>query len=64
MSSIDQIAQKFRSLRMPGIAEHLEPLLSQAEANESSYLHFAQSLVEHEENQRNSKRIEQNRRRC
>ena len=63
MSSIDQIAQKFRSLRMSGIAEHLEPLLSQAEANESSYLYFAQSLVDYEEKQRNSKRIEQNRRR-
>lgn len=63
MPSIDQVAQKFRGLRMSGIAEHLEPLLSQAEANESSYLHFAQSLVEYEENQRNSKRIEQNRRR-
>jgi len=63
MSSIDQVAQKYRSLRLSGIAEHLEPLLAQAEANESSYLHFAQSLVEHEETQRNSKRIEQNRRR-
>jgi DNA replication protein DnaC len=48
---------------MSGIAGHLEPLLAQAEANESSYLHFAQSLVEYEETQRNSKRIEQNRRR-
>jgi DNA replication protein DnaC len=63
MSSIDQVAQKYRSLRLSGIAEYLEPLLTQAEANESSYLHFAQSLVEYEENQRNSKRIEQNRRR-
>jgi DNA replication protein DnaC len=63
MSSIDQVAHQYRSLRLSGIAEHLEPLLVQAEANESSYLHFAQSLVEYEQNQRNSKRIEQNRRR-
>jgi len=63
MSSIDQVAQKYRSLNLSSIAEHLESLLAQAEANESSYLHFAQSLVEHEERQRNRKRIEQNRRR-
>jgi DNA replication protein DnaC len=63
MSSIEQVAQIYRSLRLSGIAEHLEPLLTQAEANESSYLHFAQSLVEYEQNQRNNKRIEQNRRR-
>ena len=48
---------------MTPFLEHLEPLLAQAEANESSYLHFAQSLVEYEQTQRNSKRIEQNRRR-
>jgi len=34
---------QYRSQRLSGIAEHLEPLLSQAEAKESSYLHFAQS---------------------
>ncbi len=63
MSAIEQVAQKYRSLRLSGIAEQLEPLLIQAEASESSYLHFAQSLVEYEETQRNNKRIEQNRRR-
>jgi DNA replication protein DnaC len=63
MSSIESVAQKCRSLRLPGIAEHLEPLLTQAEANESSYLHFAEALVDYEQTQRNGKRIEQNRRR-
>jgi DNA replication protein DnaC len=64
MSSINSVAQKYRSLCLAGIAEHLEPLLSQAEANESSYLHFAESLVLHEQQQRNGKRIEQNKRRA
>ena len=64
MSSINQIAQKYRSLCLAGIADHLEQLLSQAEANESSYLQFAESLVRHEQQQRNGKRIEQNRRRA
>jgi len=63
MPSIDQVAQKYRSLHLSGIADKLETLLTQAEANESSYLQFAQSLVEYEQTQRNSKRIEQNRRR-
>ena len=64
MPTIEHVVQTCRSLRLSGIAEHLEPLLAQAEANESSYLHFAQSLVEYEQAQRNSKRIEQNRRRA
>ncbi len=61
MLSIEHVSQKFRCLCMSGIAEQLEPLISQAEANESSYQHFAQNLFEYEEKQRNSKRIEQNR---
>jgi DNA replication protein DnaC len=64
MSSIDSVAQQYRSLCLSGIAEHLEQLLGQAEANESSYLHFAESLVLHEQQQRNGKRIEQNKRRA
>ncbi|MGZ4955205.1 MAG: IS21-like element helper ATPase IstB [Methylobacter sp.] len=64
MSSINNVAQKYRSLCLAGIADHLEQLLSQAEANESSYLHFAESLVLHEQSQRNGKRIEQNKRRA
>jgi len=64
MSSINSVAQKYRSLCLSGIAEHLESLLSQAEANESSYLHFAEALVEHEQQQRQGKRIEQNKRRA
>jgi len=64
MSSIDSVAQKYRGLCLSSIADQLERLLSQAEANESSYLHFAEALVEHEQQQRNGKRIEQNKRRA
>jgi DNA replication protein DnaC len=38
--------------------------LSQAEANESSHLHVAEGLIEQEMQQRNGKRIEQNKRRA
>jgi len=64
MSSINSVAGKYRSLCLSGIAEHLATLLSQAEANESAYLHFAESLVDYEHQQRNRKRIEQNRKRA
>jgi DNA replication protein DnaC len=64
MSSIESVAQKYRGLCLTSIADQLERLLSQAEANESSYLHFAEALVEHEQHQRNGKRIEQNKRRA
>jgi DNA replication protein DnaC len=64
MPSINSVAQQYRSLCLTGIAEHFEHLLSQAEAQESSYLNFAQALVEYEQLQRNGKRIAQNKRRA
>ncbi len=64
MSSIESVAQKYRAVCLSGIAEHLESLVSQADANESSYLHFAETLVERELQHRNGKRIEQNKRRA
>ena len=64
MSSINSVAHKYRSLCLSGVAEQLEQLLSQAEAHESSYLNFAETLVDHEQKQRNSKRIDQNKRRA
>ncbi|SDH80355.1 IstB-like ATP binding protein, partial [Nitrosomonas sp. Nm132] len=60
----NSVAQKYRGLCLSGIAEQLEQLLSQAQANDISYLQFAEALVVHEHNQRNSKRIEQNRKRA
>jgi DNA replication protein DnaC len=62
MSSIDSVAQKYRSLHLS--AQGLEQMLEQAEANAVSYLHFAKMLVERELQQRNGKRIEQNKRRA
>jgi DNA replication protein DnaC len=64
MSSIDSVAQKYRSLHLSAIAQGLEQMLEQAEANAVSYLHFAEMLIERELQQRNGKRIEQNQRRA
>jgi hypothetical protein len=41
MSSIDSVAQKYRGLYLSAIAQNLEKMLGQAEANAVSYLHFA-----------------------
>jgi DNA replication protein DnaC len=64
MPSIDSVAQTYRGLHLSAIAQGLEQMLAVAEANEVSYLHFAKTLVEHEQQQRNGKRIEQNTRRA
>lgn len=61
MSSIEQTANLYRSLRFNAIGKGLQQLLSQAEANELSYLQFAHQLAEHEYAQRNRQRIERNR---
>lgn len=58
--SIEQVSQKYRGLRFNSIAEHLPALLSQAEANDISYLDFAAQLVDYEQKQRNDKRINLN----
>ena len=64
MSSIDSVAQKYRSLYLTAIAQGLAQLIGQAEANAVSYLHFAETLVEQELQQRNGKRTLQNQRRA
>jgi len=64
MLSIDGVAQKYRSLHLTAIAGGLGTLLSQAEANEASYLQMTDDLIEKELRQRNNKRIEQNKRRA
>jgi len=60
MLSIENVAQKYRSLRLTAIANELGSIVSQAQDNELSYLHLADMLVEKELNQRNSNRIELN----
>ena len=64
MSSLIQVATQYRSLRFCNIAEELEQLVSRAEANELTYLQFAEELVTYEISCRDSKRIAQNMRRA
>jgi len=64
MSSLNQVATQYRSLRFSNIAEALEQLISDAEANELTYLQFAEQLVSHEMSHRDTKRIAQNMRRA
>lgn len=64
MSSIDSVARKYRGLYLSAIAQGLEKMLGQAEANAVSYLHFAETLIERELQQRNGKRTLQNQRRA
>jgi DNA replication protein DnaC len=60
MSQLEQTITRYRSLRLSAAAEYLTALLSQAEANQLSYLNFADQLAEYELAQRHNKRIERN----
>jgi DNA replication protein DnaC len=62
MGQLELTTGRYRGLRMTAIANHLTELLSRAEANEVSYLAFADMLAEHERAERESKRIDRNRR--
>ena len=64
MSSIEQVAQQFKSLRLSHLAAALEPLLANAEANELSYLQFAEALMSQEISARTEKRIALNHRKA
>lgn len=64
MSSIDQVRHQCRSLRLAHLAGALETLLADAEANELSYLQFAEVLMRQEITARSRKRIELNRRKA
>jgi DNA replication protein DnaC len=64
ISTIEQVAAKYRDLRFNWIAADLPALLSQAEANELSYLQFAEQLADREVTRRERKRIEINRRKA
>lgn len=46
MSLLDSTIAQYRSLRLSATAGELATLLARAEANELSYLSFAQSLVD------------------
>jgi len=62
MLSINELAQRFRSLKFNGLSNALEELLANAEANQQSYLQFATAIVDCEINQRYSRRLECNKR--
>jgi DNA replication protein DnaC len=61
MSQLEQTVSRYRSLRLSAAADELTSLLAEAEANEMSYLSFADRLAEHELIQRQDKRIRRNR---
>ena len=46
MSAIERLAQQYRALRCHHIAAGLSDLLTQAEANDLSYLQLAEQLVD------------------
>lgn len=62
MLTIEHLTHQLKSLRLNHIAAQAESLLSMAEENELSYLQFADSLVKHELDARNKKKLESNRR--
>lgn len=64
MTTFTDVATQYRGLRFNNIADALETLISQAEANELTYLQFAEQLVAHELTSRDTKRITQNLRRA
>ena len=61
MSQLEQTVSRYRSLRLSAAADELTNLLAEAEANEMSYLSFADRLAEHELIQRQDKHIRRNR---
>ena len=57
MSAIERLAQQYRALHCHHIAAGLPDLLTQAEANELSYLQLAEQLVELERQGRERNRL-------
>lgn len=64
MPSFDDLAAKYKSLRLNSTAESLTDIVRMAEENEISYLQFAEMLVTHEISSRDQKRIIQNMKRA
>lgn len=64
MNTLQQLGQQFKSLRFNAMAEHLETLIKQAEANDISYLQFTSLLVEAELGSREKRRIQLNRKKA
>ena len=64
MSSIEQVYQQCRHLKLASLITTLPELLQQAEDNALSYLQYTDLLLEHEVKQRNDKRLAINRRKA
>jgi len=64
MPSFNIVIKKFKNMRFNSIADSLESLINNAEANEISYLEFADILVDHELSTRNKNRISLNMKRA
>ncbi|AWB32960.1 IS21-like element helper ATPase IstB [Orrella marina] len=60
MSQLERTVARYRSLRLSATADELTNLLAEAEANEMSYLNFADRLAEHELIQRQDNRVRRN----
>ena len=57
MSRLEQTQSRYRGLCLNAIANQMDDLLANAEANELSYLEFAHQLAEHELTERTRTRI-------
>ena len=64
MGTMDEVADKYKSLRFNSLGEGLASLITKAEENELSLLHFAESLVDHEITMREDRRIRLNMKRA
>ncbi len=64
MANFEIVKNKYKTLRFNSISSCLDNLVKKAEANEISYLQFAEILVEHELNSRNDNRVRLNMKRA
>lgn len=64
MTSINEVVNQCKDLRLSSVGNLLESLLQQAEDNELSYLQFTGLLLSAELRERNAKRIRLNRRKA
>lgn len=64
MANFEIVKTKYKALRFNSISSYLDNLVKKAEAQEISYLQFAEMLVEHELNGRNDNRTSLNMKRA
>ena len=61
MSNLESLRAQLKSLKLNQMATRMDSLLQHAEANELSYLQFAQNLFDCEQQGRNARRLSMNR---